>query len=103
MLGAVTMPGTGQDDVVAAPTGTAIGIATLGHPDTLRGTLTQMAVQTVRPSCVLACCAAPENVTGLDGLTTEFVMSSLGLRVQRNAIRIDSAPAAPSFSSAPTS
>ena len=86
MLGAVTMPGTGQDDATAAPTGTAIGIATLRHPDTLCGTLTQVAVQTVRPSCVLACYAAPEDVAGLDGRTTEFIMSRPGLPVQRNAI-----------------
>lgn len=80
------MPGAGQHDLLAAPTGIAIGIATKDRPDTLRETLARVAVQTLRPSRVLVCCTVPEDIAGLDGHGTEFIMSAPGLPVQRNAI-----------------
>ncbi len=86
MFELATMPGTGKDSAMAAPTGIAIGIATVGRPGTLRATLAQIDVQTVRPSRVLVCCTAPEDIAGLNGHITEFIMSPPGLPVQRNAI-----------------
>ncbi len=86
MFGAATMPGAGQPDPMAGPTGIAIGIATKGRPGILRETLAQVAMQTVRPSRVLVCCAAPEDVAGLDAHDVEFIMAAPGLPIQRNAI-----------------
>ena len=83
---AAMMPGIGQYDVMAAPTGIAIGIATKGRPDTLRETLAQVAVQTVRPTRVVVCCTAPEDIAGLDGHDADFIRSVPGLPAQRNAI-----------------
>jgi hypothetical protein len=86
MLKAATMSDTGQRGVTPVPTGIVIGIATKGRPGTLRETLAQVALQTLRPSRVLVCCTAPQDITGLDGPDTDFIMSAPGLPVQRNAI-----------------
>lgn len=80
------MPGIGQHGAVAAPTEIVIGIATIGRPAFLRETLGRIAVQTMRPSRVLVCYTAPEDIAGLDSHDTDFIMSPPGLPAQRNLI-----------------
>lgn len=81
------MPGTGQREAMCGPTGIVIGIATKGRPGVLRETLAQVELQTLRPSRVLVCYTAPQDITGLvDGSDTDFIMSVPGLPVQRNAM-----------------
>jgi len=80
------MPDTGQRNAVSVPTSIVIGIATKGRPGILRETLAQVELQTLRPSRVLVCCTALQDITGLDGPDTDFIISAPGLPVQRNAI-----------------
>jgi hypothetical protein len=80
------MPGTGRHDAMAVPSSIVLAIATRGRPGLLHGILAQVAMQTVRPSRVLVCCTAPEDIAGLDGHDADFIMSAPGLPAQRNAI-----------------
>lgn len=86
MVKAATMSDTGQREVISVPNGIVIGIATRGRPGILRETLAQVELQTLRPSRVLVCCTAPQDITGLDTPDTDCIMSAPGLPAQRNAI-----------------